>query len=79
MSIHLKLSPLLHNCIPDYDPQKGLCIEWRSGKTIRQIIAESGVPSEKVNSILVNYLPARLNTVVSDGDQVQFILALGGG
>jgi hypothetical protein len=79
MSIHLKLSPLLHNCIPDYDPQKGIFIEGSSGKTIRQILVESGVPSEKVNSILVNHLPARLNTLVNDGDQVQFILALGGG
>jgi hypothetical protein len=79
MSVHVKLSPLLYRYVHDYDPRKGIIIEEGSGKTIRQIIYDLEIPSEMMSSILVNHLPAKLITLVKDGDHVMLLRILGGG
>jgi len=79
MPVYLQLSSILRKYVKQYDPVKGLVLENAQGKRIYEIIQELNIPQEKVTSILVNHMPARINTIVNDGDKVALVVALGGG
>ena len=54
---------------------------WKlgKGKTVRQIIAELGIPPDKVFQILVNHLPSQESYLAKDGDLIVLAMVLGAG
>ncbi|MBW1784601.1 MAG: hypothetical protein JRL30_28135 [Deltaproteobacteria bacterium] len=44
MSITVKLNPLLRRYVSDYDHDTGIVLADGSGKNVRQIINEMGIP-----------------------------------
>ncbi|UCF92173.1 MAG: MoaD/ThiS family protein [Desulfobacterales bacterium] len=79
MAVHIELSPFLRQYAPGYNPEEGLLIENGSGKTIGALIRELGIPTEKVNSIMVNYRPSDPTYVAKDGDRIGLVMSIGGG
>ena len=50
-----------------------------TGRTLRQAIAELGIPGDKVAMILVNDNPQPKGYVLQDGDVARLIMAVSGG
>ena len=50
-----------------------------SGRTLREAIAELGIPVERVAMVLVNDTPQPKDYVLQDGDVARLIMAVSGG
>ena len=79
MSITVKLNPLLRRYVSDYDYNTGIVLADGSGKNVRQIVHEIGIPEERVTSVLVNHMPSRTGYVVKEGDLILLAMLIGGG
>ncbi len=79
MAIRVFLSPVLKRYRPDYNPDQGLIVEARAGKTVRQIAEELGIPLDEVSSTLIDYQVVEPNYVVKDNDTIRFLVAISGG
>ncbi len=80
MSVRVDLSPILRRQYPlAYDPEKGLVLENGAGKTLRQLIAELGLPTDEISSTLVNHRVEQPGYVVQDGDLIVLTIAISGG
>jgi len=79
MTVTIKLSPLLRRYFPNYDHDKGILLAGASGKKVSQIIRETGIPEEKITSVLVNHMPVRTEYAVKDGDFIMLAMLIGGG
>lgn len=79
MAIRVFLSPILKRYRPDYSPDQGLMVEAGSGKTVRQIATELGIPLEEVTSTLIDYQVVEPNYVPKDNDTIHFLVSIGGG
>ncbi|MEW5720278.1 MAG: MoaD/ThiS family protein [Chloroflexota bacterium] len=49
------------------------------GRTLRQTIAELGIPVDKVAMVLVNDAPQPKDYILQDGDIARLIMAVSGG
>lgn len=79
MAVLVKLSTVLRQCIPDYDPIRGLSLEDAAGITVRQALTRAGIPVDKIKIVLVNGLAASLEDVLKDGDRLGLFPPVGGG
>lgn len=80
MSVRVNLSPMLRRKYrPDCDPNHGLVLEDGSGKTLRQIVQELGIPLEEVSSVLVNHRVVQPSYVAKNDDLILLAVAIGGG
>jgi Mut7-C ubiquitin len=79
MAVRVELTLLLQRYVPNYDQDNGIVIEDGAGKAIRQIIAELGIPLDKVFQVLVNHLPSQDSYIVKEGDLVTLAMILGAG
>ncbi len=79
MAIRVFLSPVLKRYRPDYNPDQGLIVEARPGKTVRQIAEELGIPLDEVSSTLIDYQVVEPNYAPKDNDTIHFLVAISGG
>ena len=79
MSITVELSRLLRRFVSDYDDDDGILVDYEEGKTVEHVIAELGIPREKVFTVLVNRKPTRVGHRLQDGDRVRLSMILGAG
>jgi hypothetical protein len=79
MAVRIELTLLLQRYFPNYDQENGILVEVGEGKTVRQIIAELGIPPDKVFQILVNHLPSQESYLAKDGDLIVLAMVLGAG
>ncbi len=80
MPVRVFLGPILRKRYwPDHDPTQGLSVEAGAGMTINQIARMLGLPLDEVSSILVDYHVVEPNYIARDGDQIYFLVAIGGG
>ncbi len=79
MAIRVFLSPVLKRYRPDYNPDEGLIVEARPGKTVSQIARELGIPLEEVTSTLVEHQVVEPSYVAKDNDAIYFLVSIGGG
>ncbi len=54
-------------------------VEAGTGKTVRQIAEELGIPLDEVSSTLIDYQVVEPNYVVKDNDTIHFLVAISGG
>ena len=75
----VKLSGPLRGFYRTRAQAKGETVELPAGATVADLLAQCGVPPEKVHHLLVNRERVTLDTTLADGDQVWAIpLAAGG-
>jgi hypothetical protein len=80
MAVRVDLNPILRIQYQiNYDPEKGLILENGSGKTLRQIVQELGIPLDEITSALVNHRVEQLGYKVQDGDSIYLTIAISGG
>lgn len=82
MSILIKLSTTLRDCVPGYAPETGLVFELRDDET--SLTAEAlarriGIPPEEVKIVMINSRQCELDSPVHNGDRVAYFPAVGGG
>ena len=69
MKIDLKCFATLAN--PDTcDFKDGTAYEIKDGQTVEQLAHQAGIKGEDVKIVFVNSKPAKLDTVLVDGDRV---------
>lgn len=82
MSIQIKLSTTLRDCVPDYVPETGLLFEPGDGDTpltAGELARRIGIPPEEIKIVMVNARQSELDSPVRDGDRVAYFPAVGGG
>ena len=82
MSIQIKLSTTLRDCVPGYDPETGLVVELSSGEsslTAGELARRIGIPLEEIKIIMINSRQSDTDGLVRDGDRVAYFPAVGGG
>jgi hypothetical protein len=80
MAVRVDLNPILRIQYQiNYDPEKGLILENGSGKTLRQIVQELGIPLDEITSALVNHRVEQPGYKVQDGDSIYLTIAISGG
>jgi hypothetical protein len=77
MAVRIELTLLLQRYFPNYDQDNGIVMEAGEGKTVRQIIAELGIPLDKVFQVLVNHLPSQDSYHAKDGDLIVLAMVSG--
>ncbi len=79
MSILVKLSTTLRQCVPGYDPQAGLEKEFVPGETVAGLVARLGLDPKRIKIIMLNGRSAKLEDSLSDHDRVGLFPPVGGG
>lgn len=79
MAVRVELTLLFQRYVPNYDQDNGIVVEDGEGKAVRQIIAELGIPLDKVFQVLVNHLPSQDSYLAKDGDLIVLAMIMGGG
>lgn len=79
MPVHVQISPTLRKYAPDYNEDTGVVLDGAEGQSVRRIIKLLNIPVEEVLTILINGYPAKLRSVVADGDVVALLKIMGGG
>jgi len=79
VSILVKLSTTLRQCVPDYDPLTGMAVEFAPGETVAGLVARLGLDPKRIKIIMLNGRSAKLEDSLSDGDRVGLFPPVGGG
>ena len=79
MPVRVQITPVLRKYAPDYDEENGILLDNATGLSVRRITELLNIPAEEVMTVVINGYPARLNSVVNDGDVVSLIKIMGGG
>ena len=79
MPIRVELSRLLRKYVTDYNDDHGILVDYEAGKTVEHVIAELGIPRDKVFTVFVNRKPSKVGYRLRDGDLVALALILGAG
>ncbi len=80
MSILIKLSTTLRDCVPDYDPETGLIVvPDESLRTAGDLARRIGLPEQEIKIVMINSRQCELDSPVHDGDRVAYFPAVGGG
>ena len=81
MSVLVKLSTTLRDCVPGYDPGAGLDVDISAhGElTAESLAGVIGIPLSEIKIVMVNGRQSALSTPVRDGDRVAYFPAVGGG
>ena len=81
MSVLVKLSTTLRDCVPGYDPVTGLevAISAHGELTAESLAGVIGIPLSEIKIVMVNGRQSALSTPVRDGDRVAYFPAVGGG
>ena len=79
MPIRVELSRLLRKYVADYNDDHGILVDYEEGKTIEHVIAELGIPRDKVFTVFVNRKPSKPGCRLRDGDLVALALIMGAG
>lgn len=79
MSVHINLSTTLRDCVPGYQPSKGLLLELDEAMSAAALAKKIGLPIEEIKIIMLNGRHASLEDTVRDGDRVAYFPPVGGG
>ena len=82
MSVQIKLSTTLRDCVPGYVPETGLFIDLAEGEatlTAGELAQRIGLPLEEIKIVMINSRQSELDSIVRDGDRVAYFPAVGGG
>ena len=81
MSVLVKLSTTLRDCVPGYTPDPGMSVDISEyGELSAEALADAiGIPRSEIKIVMVNGRQSALSTVVRDGDRVAYFPAVGGG
>jgi len=79
MAVRVELTLLLQRYVSNYDQDNGIVVEDGEGKAVRQIIAELGIPLDRVFQVLVNHLPSQDGYLAKEGDLIVLAMVLGAG
>lgn len=79
MSVHVRLFPTLKNL--SKSKQESYDVEWREGLTPRDLLVEEGFNDRDIDSCLavINDTASKLNSPISDGDDVELRVDIQGG
>jgi molybdopterin synthase sulfur carrier subunit len=61
------------------DGASGVEIEARTGLTVRDVVAEAGVPEADVAVVMINHERGTLDSLLNDGDRLGLFPAVAGG
>ncbi len=61
------------------DGRDRLSLEGWAGRSVRQLIASLGIPSELVGAVLVGGKLVKKDDLLQDGQEVKLIALIGGG
>ncbi len=82
MSVQIKLSTTLRDCVPGYVPEQGLIVELDdadTGITAGELARRIGLPIEEIKIVMINGRQSETSSPVRDGDRVAYFPAVGGG
>ena len=81
MSVLVKLSTTLRDCVSGYDPVAGLEVDISAHGELsaEALAAVIGIPRSEIKIVMVNGRQSALSTPVLDGDRVAYFPAVGGG
>lgn len=79
MRVHVKLSTTLRDCVPGYEPERGLDVEAPDGATAEDLARNLGLPLDRIKIVMINGRQKALADGAADGDRVAFFPAVGGG
>ena len=80
MSILIKLSTTLRDCVAGYDPEAGIVVEPDSSlHTAGDLVRRIGLPEQEIKIVMINSRQSDLSSAVRDGDRVAYFPAVGGG
>ena len=81
MSVLVKLSTTLRDCVPGYDPVAGMEVDISAHGELSAegLAAVIGIPRAEIKIVMVNGRQSALPTAVRDGDRVAYFPAVGGG
>lgn len=82
MSVHVKLSTTLRDCVQGYVPELGIIVPYPFGdgpQTVQHLALHLGLPLSEIKIAMVNGRQHDLACPVQDGDRVAYFPAVGGG
>lgn len=82
MSIHVRLSTTLRECVPGYVPEEGLNIDLapeETSITAGELASRLGIPAAEIKIVMINGRQGGLRNTVADGDRIAYFPAVGGG
>jgi molybdopterin converting factor small subunit len=79
VSILVKLSTTLRQCVAGYDPLAGMEMDFVPGETVAGLIARLGLDPGRIKIIMLNGRSGGLEDRLSDGDRVGLFPPVGGG
>lgn len=79
MPVNIFLSTTLRDCVPGYNPAKGLFVDVEAAVSVAELAAQLGLPLQEIKIVMINGRHAGVDGMVSDGDRVGLFPAVGGG
>jgi molybdopterin converting factor small subunit len=79
MQIEVRLFATLRRCIPEMKEKGWIMAEIADGATIADLMQKLDIPVDETKVIMRNFRQADLTDILTDGDRVAFIPAVGGG
>jgi molybdopterin converting factor small subunit len=70
---------MLRSYVPGYDPLDALSVELEGQVTVEDLAAAISLPLEGIKIVMQNGRRVSLSALVTDGDEVAFFPAIGGG
>ena len=79
MPLKIFLSSTLRKYQPDYDPLKGLEVEFDEKRTVADLCTKINIPPEKIKVVMVNGKSAPLEYILTGEERVALFPPVGGG
>ena len=79
MRVNVKLFSVLRDCVPGYDPQKGVEAELPDGATMADLIRHLDIPPSKAPVVTCNGRVLKAGDVLGDGSALHIFQPVAGG
>ena len=79
MSVHIKLSTTLRQCVAGYNPVAGITLPLEEPTTAAQLAQHLGLPLQDIKLVMVNGRQASLDATIVPNDSIAFFPPVGGG
>lgn len=79
MKVLIKLFSVLRDCVPDYDPEKGIETELPDGSTVADLLGHLGIPMSKVPVVACNGRVLQPADTIQEDSTVHIFQPVAGG
>lgn len=79
MKVSVKLFSVLRDCVPDYDPQKGVEADLPDGSTVIDLLGHLGIPMSKVPVVACNGRVLQPSDTIQEDSTLHIFQPVAGG